>query len=63
MQIGDLVRNLNSEARCTGIVVGWMESTTFEHDFGGDQQPVVLWADGRCNWIMAHRVELANESR
>ena len=62
MQIGDLVRNLNSESRCTGIVVGWKE-TDWADDFGKDCHPIVLWADGRCNWIMGHRVVLANESR
>ena len=62
MKIGDLVRNLNSEARCTGIIVGW-KTYPWEDDFGKSIHPTVLWADGRCNWIMAHRVELVRESR
>ena len=47
MKIGDLVKNLNSESRMTGIIVGWT---------GLD--PVVLWADGRCGWIVRRRVEV-----
>ncbi|MBN86765.1 MAG: hypothetical protein CL885_04510 [Dehalococcoidia bacterium] len=62
MKVGDLVRNLNSESKMTGVVVDW-KVTNWEDDFGCSKHPVVLWADGRQNWIMAHRVELANESR
>ena len=62
MKVGDLVRNLNSESKMTGVVVGWKE-TAWADDFGKHRHPVVLWADGRCHWIMAHRAELANESR
>jgi hypothetical protein len=47
MKIGDLVKNLNSESRMTGIIVGWT---------GLD--PVVLWADGRRNRIVLSRVEV-----
>ena len=55
MQIGDLVRNLNSESGMTGVIVGW-EVTKWEDDFGNSMHPVVIWADGRKGWIMAHRV-------
>ena len=58
MKVGDLVRNLNSESRMTGVIVGWHKAMA-----KSEPTPLVLWADGRCNWIMAHRVELANESR
>ena len=55
MKLGDLVRNLNSEARCTGIVVD------FEIRKAGSgrysvRMPVVLWADGRCSPIMPDMV-------
>lgn len=62
MKVGDLVRNLNSESRTTGIIIGW-EETSWEDDFGCSKHPVVLWANGRYGWIMAHRTEYANESR
>ena len=55
MQIGDLVRNLNSESGMTGVIVDW-EVTKWEDDFGNSRHPVVIWADGRQGWIMAHRV-------
>jgi len=50
VKIGDLVKNLNSESRMMGIIVGW----TAWH---GGHAPIVLWSDGRCNWIVPHRVE------
>ena len=53
MKIGDLVKNLNSESRMTGIIVGWHQATAT-----ADPTPLVLWADGRCNWIVLHRVEV-----
>jgi len=57
MQIGDLVRNLYSESGMTGVIVGWSDNQ------GSDprpsrRDPVVQWADGRCNWIMAHKVSV-----
>ena len=44
MTIGDMVRNLNSESRMTGIIVGWVR-----RDDGDSQvmNPQVLWADGQ----------------
>jgi hypothetical protein len=62
MCVGDLVRNLNSESRITGIIVGWSDHQNSDPR-EGRRDPVVLWADGRCNWIMAHRVEYVRESR
>ena len=53
MKIGDLVRNLNSESRMTGVIVGWHKSTK-----KALPTPLVLWADGRCNWIVINRVEV-----
>ena len=55
MQVGDLVRNLNSESRMTGVIVGWSDNQGSDPR-EGRRDPVVLWADGRCNWIMAHSV-------
>jgi hypothetical protein len=58
MKIGDLVKNLNSESRMTGIIIGWHQAMAT-----ADPTPLVLWADGRCNWIVLHRVEVVNASR
>ncbi|MDB4337588.1 hypothetical protein OAA09_01060 [bacterium] len=55
IEVGDLVRNLNSESKMTGVIVGW-KTNKWEDDFGESVHPVVLWSDGRCNWIMVHRV-------
>ena len=55
MQIGDLVRNLNSESGTTGVIVGWSDNQGSDPR-EGRRDPVVLWADGRCSWIMAHMV-------
>ncbi len=55
MQIGDLVRNLNSESGMTGIIVGWSNNQGSDPR-EGRRDPVVIWADGRKGWIMAHRV-------
>jgi len=48
MNVGDVVKNLNSESLISGIVVD------FEHRRSGGgfysiRMPVVLWVDGRCN--------------
>ena len=57
MKVGDLVRNLNSESKMTGVVVDFeMRKAT-----GGGysmKMPVVLWADKRCNPIMPDMVEV-----
>ena len=58
MKIGDLVRNLNSEMRMTGIIVGWENDP--RRGFV-KPCPIVQWADGRCSWIIPHRVEYAHE--
>ena len=57
MKPGDLVKNLNSESKMTGIIVGWAGH------HGSDPRedlraPVVLWADGRCGWILRHLVRV-----
>ncbi len=57
MQVGDLVRNRNSEGGMLGIIVGWQD---LSHE---GLQPIVHWFDGRTSWIMAHRVEIINASR
>jgi hypothetical protein len=62
MQVGDLVKNLNSEARCTGLVVDF----EFRNALGGGysvRMPVVLWSDGRCSPIMPDMVRHVNASR
>lgn len=62
MKVGDLVKNLNSESKMTGIVVEWHHRIDELHEDGGFH-PRVLWADGRCSWVMRHRVEVVDESR
>ncbi len=57
MKVGDLVRNLNSESGLLGIVVGWTD-TKWPDNSGCKHHPVVLWVDGRQNWIMAHRIKV-----
>jgi hypothetical protein len=61
MIIGDLVTR--SPPRWDGedgigIVVGW-----WNHVASGRKSPIVLWPDGSCKWIMAHKVELIGENR
>ncbi len=62
MKIGDLVKNLNSESRMTGVIIGWSGHQNSDPR-EGRRDPEVLWADGRCNWIMRHMVEVVDESR
>ena len=62
MQVGDLVRNLNSESGLLGIVVDWTD-TKWPDNTQNVNHPVVHWNDGRTSWIMAHRVEVINEDR
>ena len=57
MKVGDLVRNLNSEMGMTGVIVGWSDLQEADPR-EGRRDPFVLWADGRCSWIMAHRVSV-----
>ena len=62
MRVGDLVKNLNSESKMTGVIVEW--SGHQNSDPREDRRdPVVLWADGRCNWIIRELVEIACEGR
>jgi hypothetical protein len=62
MKVGDLVRNLNSEARCTGLVVDF-ELRRAGGGFYSIRMPVVLWPDKRCSPIMPDMVERVNEGR
>jgi len=62
VKVGDLVKNLNSESRMTGIIVGWSDHQRTDPR-AGRRSPIVLWADGRCNWIVRHRAEVVSESR
>ena len=61
MKVGDLVRNLNSESRCAGLVIGWTAPHGNSDHQKGHRDPVVLWADGRCNWIVRRRVEVISD--
>jgi len=58
MKVGDLVRNLSSESELLGIIVGWHVSANHRWRF-----PLIHWNDGSTSWIIAHRVEVINESR
>ena len=61
MKVGDLVKNLNSESRMTGLVFAWSDHQ--RSDPREDRRdPVVMWEDGRTNWIMRHRAEVVDES-
>ena len=55
MKVGDLVKNLNSESRCTGLVVDF-ELREAEGGLYSVRMPVVLWPDGRCSPIMPDMV-------
>jgi len=55
VKVGDLVKNLNSEARCTGLVVDF-EFRRAGGGFYSVRMPVVLWQDGRCSPIMPDMV-------
>ena len=59
MKVGDLVKNLNSESRMLGIIIRWSNNQRSDRR-EGRRDPVVLWADGRCNWIVLHRVEVVS---
>lgn len=62
MKVGDLVKNLNSESRMTGVIIGWSGHQNSDPRLGR-RDPVVLWADGRCNWIIRQLAQVINESR
>ena len=55
MKVGDLVRNLNSESRCTGLVVDF-ELRRAGGGFYSVRMPVVMWSDDRCSPIMPDMV-------
>ncbi len=62
MNVGDLVKNLNSESRMPGVIVDF----ELRRAGGGGysvRMPVVLWSDGRCSPIMPDRVERVSEDR
>ena len=60
IEIGDLVRNLNSECGLFGIVTGWnpIASKNQTPFIIKVNTPVVSWADGRVGWIMPDMVEV-----
>jgi len=62
VKVGDLVRNLNSESKMTGLVVDWSDHQNSDPR-PLRRDPVVIWADGRKGWIMRHLVEVACEGR
>ena len=57
MKIGDLVRNLHSESKMAGVIVKWSDHQESDPR-DGRRDPVVLWADGRCSWIVRYKVEV-----
>ncbi len=58
MKIGDMVKNLNSESRMSGVVVDF-ELRRAGAGLYSVRMPVVLWSDGRCSPIMPDMVEVA----
>ncbi len=57
IKIGDLVKNLNSESKMMGVVVGF----ELRKAGGGGysvRMPVVLWSDKRCSPIIPDRAEV-----
>ncbi len=55
LKVGDLVRNHNSESLMQGIIVGWSDHQKSDPR-AERRDPVVLWADGRCSWIVRSMV-------
>ena len=62
MQIGDLVKNLNSESKMHGVIVDF-ELRKAKGGVYSVRMPVVLWPDGRCSPIMPDMVRHVNASR
>ena len=62
MQVGDLVKNLNSESKMHGVVVDF-ELRKAKGGVYSVRMPVVLWSDKRCSPIMPDMVEVISESR
>lgn len=62
MQVGDLVKNLNSESGLVGVVVDWTDNK-WPDNTQNSNHPVVLWSDGRISWIMERLVEVVSASR
>jgi hypothetical protein len=63
VQVGDLVKNLNSESGLLGVIVGWVPTKSWGDVFGEKESPLVCWQDGRTGWIVTSRVRVINESR
>jgi hypothetical protein len=63
MKVGDLVgwHIVNSESRMAGIIVGWSDHQNSDPR-EGRRDPIVLWADGRVNWVVRRRVDVINAS-
>ena len=59
MEIGDLVRNKNSESGMLGVLTGWK---TIIRDFVPHTYPVVAWQDGRVSPIRLERIEKVEEN-
>ena len=62
MQVGDLVKNLNSESGRIGVVVDWTDNK-WPDNTQNSNHPVVLWSDGHTTWIESHLVEVVSASR
>jgi hypothetical protein len=62
VQVGDLVKNLNSESKMHGVVVDF-ELRKAKGGVYSVRMPVVLWSDKRCSPIMPDMVEVSSESR
>lgn len=62
MEVGSLVKNLNSESRMCGVVVDF-ELRKAKGGVYSVRMPVVLWSDQRCSAIMPDMVKKVNESR
>ena len=63
MKVGDLVRNLSSESKMPGVVIKWSDHKSSDPQHERLRGPVVMWSDGRINWIVRHLVEVISESR
>ena len=55
MNVGDLVKNLNSESKMHGVIVDF-ELLKAGGGRYSVRMPVVLWPDGRCSPIMPDMV-------
>ena len=60
MEIGDLVRNKNSESGLLGLFARWK---TFDKDFIPYTCPIIVWQDGRISSIQADLVEVVRANK